>query len=328
MKHVSILLPEGPFSMSNVDGALKIFTRVNALQSEKGKPPLFHLQLVGLSKKPKGGDNHCRLFPDCLPEEVSTTNLVLIPALQGDLEAAVALNADFVPWIVHQHRRGAAVASLCLGAFLLASTGLLAGKRCTTHWAASAAFRKMFPDVQLLEEAVLVDEGDLYSSGGGYSFLHLLLYLVERAAGRETALFLAKLFEIDIDRDSQAPFMIFDGQKDHADPMIRKAQVFIERHVRQRISVDGVAVALALGRRALERRFRQATGHSVGAYIQRLRVELAKVRLESSRDNVYAVMSQVGYSDAKAFRDVFRRITGLSPLEYKRRYGLRTPTTP
>jgi transcriptional regulator GlxA family with amidase domain len=246
---------------------------------------------------------------------------VIIPAFHGNLPSLLEANKDFIPWIVARHANGAEVASLCMGAFLFASTGLLDGKKCATHWIAANEFRRMFPQVNLVAEKIITDENGMYSSGGAYSWLNLVLYLVEKYAGRQIAVLCAKIFEIEIDRESQASFMIFKGQKEHEDEPVKKAQEFIEQNFQERITVDQLAAKFAIGRRNLERRFKKATANTVVEYIQRVKIEVAKVSLESSRENVNEIMYKVGYNDTKAFRTTFKKITGLSPIQYKNKYN-------
>jgi transcriptional regulator GlxA family with amidase domain len=234
-------------------------------------------------------------------------------------------NSAFIPWIVKQYKYGAEVASLCVGAFLLAATGLINGRQCATHWMAANDFRKMFPEVNLVEDRIITDEQGIYSSGGAFSYLNLILYLVEKFAGRNVAIFMSKAFQIDIERRSQSPFIMFNGQKEHEDEPIKKAQEFIEQNLQDRITVDQLASMLALGRRNLERRFKKATSNTVVEYIQRVKIEAAKMSLERSRENVNEVMYKVGYTDTKAFRTTFKRITGLSPVQYRNKYHRELP---
>jgi transcriptional regulator GlxA family with amidase domain len=179
----------------------------------------------------------------------------------------------------------------------------------------------MFPEINLVVDKIITDENGIYSSGGAYSSLNLILYLVEKYAGRDTAIFCSKAFQIDIQRDSQSPFIIFTGQKDHEDDSIKKAQEFIETNFQNKITVDQLASMLALSRRNLERRFKKATANTVVEYIQRVKIEAAKLSLESLRENVNEVMYKVGYSDPKAFRITFKKITGLSPIQYRNKYN-------
>ena len=213
------------------------------------------------------------------------------------------------------------MASLCLGAFILASTGLVNGKKCATHWAAANEFKRMFPEVQLVTEKIITDEHRIYSSGGAFSYLNLILYLIEKFAGRDMAILSAKIFAIEIDRETQSPFIIFQGQKGHEDEVVKKAQEYIEKNYQEKITVDELATMFAISRRNLERRFRKFTYNSVVEYIQRVRIEAAKMNLERTRENVNEAMYKVGYNDTKAFRTTFKKITGLSPLEYKNKYN-------
>jgi len=319
MKHISIIVAKGAI-LGNIEGPRQEFTEVNQLMTSMGKQPLFKIQLVGLSKESQLNDGLYTISTDVF-SAVEKTDLIILPAMYGDLKEAISLNQDFIPWIVNQYNSGAEVASLCLGAFLLASTGLLKGKKCATHWLAVNDFRKMFPDVNLVEDKIITDEHGIYSSGGAYSSLNLILYLVEKYAGRETAVFCSKAFQIDIQRSSQSQFMIFMGQKEHEDEPIKKAQEFIENNFQNKITVEELASMIALSRRNLERRFKKATANTVVEYIQRVKIEAAKMSLESSRENINEVMYKVGYSDTKAFRSTFKKITGLSPIQYRNKYN-------
>ncbi|SDL17390.1 GlxA family transcriptional regulator [Siphonobacter aquaeclarae] len=321
MKHISLLIPAGDTSLSNLEATYKMFTRSNDAVVRAGKPPLFQVQLVGLTREARLSNGVFSVQPDVSFDEIDRTDLIIIPAVHGDMQQVIAANSAFAPWIVRQYRQGAEVVSLCIGAFILASTGLLDGRSCTTHWLSADEFRRMFPNVELTAYKIITDEGGIYTSGGAYSALNLIVYLVEKFAGRDMALLTSKVFEIDIDRNSQSPFIIFKGQKDHEDEPIKRAQEFIEQNFQERITVDQLASTFAIGRRNLERRFKKATANTVAEYIQRVKIEAAKISLESSRENVNEVMYKVGYTDPKAFRVIFKRITGLSPLQYRNKYN-------
>lgn len=320
MKHITILVPRGAI-LGSIEGPRQLLTGVNAYASSMGKAPLFNVELVGLAKETPLVNGTYTIKTDRTIADVSKTDLVIIPAIDGDMKKALEQNSDFIPWIIQHYKAGAEVASLCIGAFLLASTGLIQGRKCATHWMAANDFRKMFPDVELVTEKIITDELGIYSSGGAYSYLNLILYLIEKYAGRAAAIFCAKMFAVDIDRESQSPFMMFSGQKDHEDEAIRQAQIFIENNFQNKITVDQLASMFALGRRNLERRFKKATSNTVVEYIQRVKIEAAKMSLESSRENVNEVMYKVGYTDTKAFRTAFKRITGLSPVHYRNKYN-------
>jgi len=316
MKHVTILVPKGAV-LGSIEGPRQVLTEVNKM--EKG--PLFKIQLAGLAGEIPAAGGKYAVYTDVLIKDIDKTDLIIIPALDGDMEKLLEVNKDFIPWIVRQYKGGAEVASLCVGAFLLASTGLVNGRKCATHWMAATGFRKMFPDVNLVEDKIITDENGIYSSGGAFSYLNLILYLVEKYAGRDIAVFCSKAFQIDYDRRSQSPFIMFKGQKDHEDEPVKKAQEFIETNFQDRITVEQLASMFALGRRNLERRFKKATSNTVVEYMQRVKIEVAKKSLETSRDNVNEVMYNVGYTDPKAFRITFKRITGLSPVQYRNKYN-------
>lgn len=320
MKQISIIVPEGDCSLVNIEGTHQIFSEVNSYLAAQGKPRIFNIQLVGLNNENRLKKGFFSIHPDVLISDVVKTDLIIIPAPHGDMIKALELNKDFIPWLVDQYKSGAELASLCIGAFLLAATGLLKGRKCSTHWVAANDFRAMFPDVKLVEEKIITDEHGIYSSGGAYSGLNLIMYLIEKYAGREAAVYCSKTFEIDLERGGQSQFIIFKGQKVHGDEPIKKAQEYIENNFRDKITVDHLASMFFLSRRNFERRFKKATSNTVVEYLQRVKIEAAKLSLESERENVNEVMYNVGYTDPKAFRNTFRRITGLSPLQYRNKY--------
>ena len=320
MKNVSILVPESSVMQAIADPQY-LFSAVNHFLAASGKKPLFNVELVGAKKKIELNKGIFSVHPERLLKDVLKTDLVIIPALFGDMKTVIAKNKNLLPWIKDQYNNGAEVASLCVGAFLLASTGLLNGKKCSTHWGFQNEFREMFPLVEVVEGSIITEENRIYSSGGANSYWSLLLLLVEKYTDRETAILASKYFAVDIDRDSQMAFAMFRGQKNHADEAIKTAQVFIEKNFQDKISVDVLADKVVVGRRSFERRFKLATNNTVLEYIQRIKMEAAKRNFENSRKNINEVMFDVGYTDTKAFRTVFRRITGLTPIEYRKKYN-------
>lgn len=320
MKNVSIIIPRKAI-LASLEGTRQLFTQVNNMLAMQGAPPMFNVQLVGLQKQTPLANHMFTVNATALIDDVKETDLIIIPAVDGDLEEAIDNNKDFLPWIVEQYGKGAEVASLCVGAFLLASTGLLDGKKCATHWVAENQFRQMFPQIDLVTEQIITEENGIYSSGGAFSYLNLILHLIDKHAGREMAIVMAKVFAIEIERNDQARFIMFNGQKSHDDDEIKATQEYIEDHYSEKLTVDHLASTFSLGRRSLERRFKKATANTINEYIQRVKIEAAKKDLETTRKTVSEVMYDVGYSDTKAFRNTFKKITGLSPVEYKNRYN-------
>ncbi|MES2655114.1 MAG: helix-turn-helix domain-containing protein [Bacteroidota bacterium] len=320
MKHVSILVPESSVMQAVADPQY-LFSAVNQFLMASGKSPLFQVQLVGGTKEVKINNGMYSIHTDTQIHDDAPSDLVIIPALFGDMQTAINQNKNLLPWINKQYENGAEVASLCVGAFLLASTGLLNGKKCSTHWGFQNEFREMFPEVDVIDGSIITEENRLYSSGGANSYWNLLLHLVEKYTDRETAILASKYFAIDIDRDSQTTFAMFKGQKNHKDDDIKKIQTYIENNIHEKLSVDDLATIIAVGRRSFERRFKLATNNSVLEYIQRIKIEAAKRSFENSRKNINEVMFDVGYTDTKSFRTIFKKITGLTPIEYRNKYN-------
>lgn len=320
MKHVSILIPRGHFSLVNIEGTYQIFSMVNEMLAQSGQPPIFRVQLVGLSENSRQASGRFTIHPEVLLSQVNRTDMLVVPAVHGPIPEMIDDNSEMLPWIVQQYKEGAEVVSLCIGAFLLGATGLLNGRQCATHWHYAHLFRSMFPEAHLLDDRILTESDGIYTSGGAYSFTNLLIYLVEKYAGREIAIRIAKTLMIDIDRNSQSPFVVFTGQKGHEDEAVLAAQNYIEENYRERLTVDELAEMFGVGRRTFERRFKKATANTIAEYIQRVKMEAAKKQLESGRKNINEVMYHVGYTDTKAFRDVFRKITGMSPVAYRHKY--------
>jgi transcriptional regulator GlxA family with amidase domain len=321
MKHLTIVVPDGENNLSSIVGAYKIFTRANQYRKQIGKRELFKIELAGISKKVDFYDGLFSVKPQTDISQINKTNLIIIPSLNHNYIKTVKKNSRLIEWIEKQYRNDAEIASICTGAFLLASTGLLDGKTCSTHWSAAENLKMMFPKINVQPDQLITDENGIYTNGGAYSFLNLIIYLVEKYYDRQTAIFCSKVFQIEMDRQSQSAFIIFKGQKSHGDEMVIKAQAFIEGHVDEKISFEQLSTWFAVGRRNFDRRFIKATGNTPVEYLQRVKMESAKKAFETTRKTVNEVMYDVGYSDAKAFREVFRRITGISPLEYRSRYN-------
>ncbi|WP_273568712.1 GlxA family transcriptional regulator [Maribacter halichondriae] len=325
MKHVSILVPKNNVILSNVVGPFKVFSAANEFLKQTGQNQVnfFDIHLVGLEKDTVLYNGAFSIHCDTTIDEVQKTDLILIPAVKPDsLLESLEENTGFIPWIRRQRsQNNAEIGSMCMGAFTLAQTGLVDGKQCSTHWAGMELFRQLYPQVNLISNKIVTDEDGIYTSGGAYSFLNLILHLTEKYCGREVAIYLSKLFEIEIDREDQNQFAIFKGQKNHEDDAIKEAQVFIEDNVSKKISVEKLAQKYAISRRNFVRRFKKATQNTPLEYIQRVKIEAAKKNLESTQQNINEIMYKVGYADQKAFRLLFKKYVGLSPIAYKSKYN-------
>jgi transcriptional regulator GlxA family with amidase domain len=300
------------------------FVQAEKHQAIKKQKPVFEkIILAGISEKVNVYNGLFSVAPISDISDITKTDLVIIPAFlpQTNPEQNIELNKRTMEWISFQYKNGAEVASLCTGAYVLAATGLVDSKKCSIHWNDADTFKSMFPQVHLVADQVITHEYGLYTCGGAFSFMNLIIYLIEQYYGREMAILSSKLFQIDIDRNSQSPYIVFNGQKSHNDPIVLKAQEYIEMNATTKFSIEELAEKLAVSRRSFDRRFINATGNTPVEYWQRVKMELAKKQLEISRKTVQEIMYEVGYSDLNAFRDVFRKITGLSPVAYRKRYS-------
>ncbi|MGJ1240857.1 MULTISPECIES: GlxA family transcriptional regulator [Sphingobacterium] len=324
MKHLTILVPDsqtGPNTISCIVGTYHVFTEANRYYDQLNREPIFNIELAGVSRQSNFVNGLLTVMTQKDIATIQKTDLIIVPAVISNFSAIEAGNSMLSAWILDHYTKGANVASMCTGAYLLASTGLLDNKNCSIHWKSAANFHKLFPKVNLKTEQIITDEQGIYTNGGGYSFLNLLLYLVEKFYDRQTAIYCSKIFQIDIARQTQSDFMIFNGQKSHGDEMVMRAQDYLENNFSEKISMEKLSEKFTVGRRNFDRRFIKATGNTPVEYLQRIKVESAKKELESSRKTVNEVMYAIGYTDIKAFREIFRRFTGVSPLEYKNKYN-------
>jgi len=317
---ISVFVPEYGV-IEAVTPPFRTFNTANEFLTTFGKKPVFEVEYVGLREYVPANNGEYTIKTNRLLRDVASTDLLVIPPTYGNLVKGIEANAEAIPYFKNLYERGASLASLCVGAFLLAETGLLSGRKCSTHWAHVQEFRERYPDIEVEDWAIITEHDNIYSSGGASSLWNLILYLVEKFADRETAVMISKYFALDIGRDSQSQFAIFKGQRSHGDDEIKQVQDYIEQHYGDRIAVETLAGLINTGRRTFERRFKQATGNTPIEYIQRVRMEAAKKFFEASRKNVSEIMFDVGYTDTKAFRDTFKKITGLTPIEYRNKFA-------
>ena len=322
MKRIVILFPHHSCNLSTVAcivGTVEVFSKANDFWKKQGNKPAYELLIAGTAIKEEFIKGFVSVKPDANIAEIEKANLVIIPSA-----TPVTINNEnmvMLEWIKKQYKAGAEIASMCSGAFILAATGILDGRSCSTHWSLNGTFREMYPKVNLATDKLITDEKGIYTNGGAYSFLNLVIYLIEKYYDRQTAIYCSKVLQIELDRNSQSAFSIFTGQKQHGDKMVQEAQKFIENNIEEKISIEAMSSRFAVGRRNFDRRFIKATGNTPLEYSQRVKIESAKKALESTRKTVNEVMYEVGYADVKAFREVFRKITGISPLEYRGKYN-------
>ncbi|WP_026705701.1 GlxA family transcriptional regulator [Flavobacterium soli] len=296
-----------------------LFETVNRFYVEDGKAPFFEINLVHNDQK------QSYLYSDYNLKQADAETLydiILIPAFKDNkIVDGLQKNRSWIPWLTQQYKQGAALASFCTGAFLLASTGLLDNKPATTHINAKMAFSTAFPEVLLESDAVVTEEDNLYTSGGATNTFHLLMRLVENYCSRKIAVRTAKVFSIDMDRKKQTYFGTFLPIENHGDDIVKKTQDKIKTHYKEAITIEEIVTGIPASRRNLVRRFKLVTGVTPIEYLQKTRIEAAKNLLENSRQNIMEVMLESGYNDLKSFRTLFKKNVGMTPTAYREKFS-------
>jgi len=303
--------------------ALNKADRVQALRTGQPVPRMFGVHLAGLGGGPVTCLDGVSLCPSVVAADAAAPDLVVVPGLDDDLAPSFAANRGWVPWLARWHAAGARIASSCTGAFLVADAGLLDGRAATTHWMFAGELARRYPAVRVTADKMIVDNGDVITSGGATSFLNLVLYLVERFAGHDHANLAAKVLLVDGHRPSQLPYIAFGRERAHGDGIVHQIQQHIDLHLDEQLRIAGLAAAFGLSERTLSRRFAVATGHGPQAYLQQARIHHAMRLLETASDPIDRVRRSVGYTDPAAFRRAFKQATGLSPSGYRDAYGPR-----
>lgn len=326
MKRVTILALNNPMA-SSVLGTMDIFCQVGLTWNHIFglKPePFFEVEIVTRDGNPVSCLNNATIHPNRAISDVESTDVVIVSSFY-DMET-LSSNEESIRWLRERHERGATLASVCLGTFFLAETGLLDGKTATTHWGFADVFREMHPQIRLRPDQLIVDEGTVLSSGGCNSYIDLSAYLIERYCGREMAVKCSKTMIHDFGRSSQAPYTVFQALKGHNDDKVLSIQQMLEDNHPDSFDLDALARAHGMSRRTLERRFKTATGDTPLLYLQRVRVEAARQMLEGSGRTFDEIAYNVGYEDSGFFRKLFVKHTGLRPGEYKTKFrGSPTP---
>lgn len=264
-------------------------------------------------------DGFARAF-DSAPGVEGRPDYIVIPGRLADpLTADEA--ADFVGWLRQRHGTGATIASICGGAFMLGHSGLLSGRRATTHWLYAETFGAMFPDVDVTPGDIIVEDGDIITAGGMLAWTDLGLRLVHRVLGPTVMADTAKFLLVDPAGREQRNYSTFAPRLSHGDDAVLKVQHWLQVHRSEEINVPDLAERAGLETRTFLRRFQKATGLRPTEYVQALRIALARERLEFSRDTVERIAWNVGYKDPSAFRRVFQKVTGLSASAYRDRFG-------
>jgi transcriptional regulator GlxA family with amidase domain len=324
--HMNVLLPvlDGAVSGS----VLSILDIINHSRSfrdivipDRAGEPFFNASLVsageGLNQESFGFQIMCNYTLETAPQ----ATVVIMPACVGDLPVILRNNKPLLDWMVRQHRDGAIICSTCTGAYFLAEAGLLDSRRATVSWFAADSFRKRYPHIEVVDEKILVDDGDVMTTGATMSYINLCLHLIEKFYGKESAQYASKVFVADKGRTSQLPYSVFSAYKDHRDKEILAAQGMLELEEGAPLGSAAILEKLNMSERTFIRRFKAATGNTPSEYAQRIKVERAKKLLEEGTLSIKEVTYKTGYEDLTFFRDIFKRYTGLTPGAYRKMFA-------
>lgn len=325
-RHVSLVaIPDAV--MSTLTG---IYDVLNAA-AQPGPGPAgasapFQVEIVGESVGALGLASGVPIPVQRSIDTLTASDIVIVPSVL--LRTAAWQKGRYpklVAWLQRMHARGALLCSACSGIFLIAETGLFDGHDATVHFSYAQAFSQVHPAVTVHPERVLVVSGrreELISSGASNTWHDLALYLLARHAGATVAQALARSFALQWHQDGLAPYIVFEGKTDHGDAQIEAAQQWLAKHFSVANPVEQMIGRSKLAERTFKRRFTQATGLAPLAYVQRLRIEDAKRRLERTEAPVDEIGWRVGYEDGAFFRRLFRRLTGMAPGAYRKRFQL------
>jgi transcriptional regulator GlxA family with amidase domain len=325
-----LVIPEAmTFTLCGLYEVLISFGMLAAQDYALPREPPFRVEFLGLTRGLSPTATGLPIQVHASIGEVGRTDLVIIPSVlvQGG-EWVKGRHPDIVRWLRAMHDNGATLCSACSGLLLLAETELLSGKEATMHWAYEQTFRRNFPDVQLRLEEILVTTGErqeFVMSGASMAWHDLVLYLIERYVGAASAQSIARFFGMRWHDDGQSPYISFTPSTAHGDAAIADAQVWLERNFSIGNPVDEMVRRSGIPERSFKRRFTQATGIAPIDYVQRLRVEYAKRRLEQSEAAIDEISWAVGYEDPAFFRKLFLRVTGVTPGVYRRKYRVPGP---
>ena len=324
MTDVTILFVDEMFPSTAI-GPMEVFRHAGALWNvfagEEAKP-LFRVTTASADGRAVQCDGDIQIKPAARIKEIRKTELIFIPSTGIGLDDVAERNADVIPWLLRWHKRGAAIASVCSGVGLVASTGLLDGKRATTHWGIADEFRKKYPKVQWMPDLMVTEDRGFYCGGGVNASFDLSLYLVEHFCGHEVAVQSAKALLIETPRAWQAGFAIVPLKTEHSDDSISNAQEWLHQNFNKDFPLEATARRVGMSVRNFVRRFKHATGDNPLTYLQKLRIAAAKRLLESDHRTMQEISDAVGYQDVAFFRHLFERHAGVTPSVYRQKFGL------
>lgn len=323
---IGILALDGAI-YSSIIGPMDVFSVANALRQASGQSDFAQVRILRIGRRAPMSFNQIEIHTHGRIDAGDRFDVVILPAMMSmsddheEIFPAYGM-PSLVPWLQRQHARGACLGSVCAGSFLLAQTGLLNGRSATTHWNLVAQFKERYPQVHLQAQKMLIDEHDLITAGGVTAYFDLALHLVRKFGSAELAAGCSKFLLIDPRRPSQSPYQAAQFPKSHADDAILALQDHLESHYSEPVTLEQMGTVSGLGERTLLRRFRSATGDSPIMYLQRVRIEAARRLLELTRDSIDEIAWQVGYENSSSFSRLFKKATGMTPGDYRKKFSL------
>ncbi len=321
MLHVSLFATD-TISLSLLSGfadALGIANDVHQFTNPNASP-LFHHEIVTATGKAVTCRGNMKIEAHQAIADVAGTDLVVIPGFIGSMKPAFEIDESVLKWLRAMHAKGASLAGLCTGTFLLARTGLLNGRVGTTNWLYANQFQQVFPEVKLQTERLFTADGGVYCSGATLAWVQLFLHLLESVSSRLVARRVGKILLVDGDKVSQNPYIMETFPIAHGDEPVLRSQKWMEAKVAEPLTMDDAASVAGLSERHFKRRFKKATGDTPIKYLQKLRIEKAKLLLETTRKSVSEIAWEVGYEDANFLRKLFRRVTDITPNAYREKF--------
>jgi transcriptional regulator GlxA family with amidase domain len=302
-----------------VTGMIDILSLANSM-SESKTSEVFDISIVSEDGRPVKSFNGFPIPAEHSIRSKKVYDIIYVPGFLADAFETLSQSKPMVKWLRTQHEQGATITAACNGNLLMAETGILNGKRATTHWSLIEFFAKRYPKVIFQPEQILIDEGDVLSAAGVTAYVNLALHIVARYISPDIAAHCSKVFLVDSGRRLQTPYMIYTTPRSHGDNEIVKVQNWLEKNSTSDVSIDSIIDESALGKRTLLRRFKKATGDTPLEYLQRIRLENAKRILETTNKTFSEITWEVGYNDTSSFQRLFKNYTRLTPKEYRNKF--------
>ena len=325
MQRVVVLGFDGALA-SAITGVVDLFAMAgvswNRIQQQDVQR-LFKVSIASPDGQPIRCINGLELQAHCSYQEIQTADIVVVPTIAAPIQDVLQQNPELIQFLKSAHADSTLIAGNCTGNFFLAEAGILDNRVATTHWGFQDIFRTHYPQVKLNADLMISRDQNIYCAGGGLAWFDLGLHLIERFYGFEVAMQSAKSFVIDYRRDSQLSYSLLKIGQPHHDELVQNVQNWLEQHFHESFSLDDIATRFNVTTRTLIRHFKQALDLPPNQYLQAIRIEAARRRLEETDQAVDVIMQNIGYQDPSSFRRLFHRKTGLTPLEYRRRFSRR-----